>query len=128
MIWNGTKVYNNWGPRNTYGLVKDDADLRGTRIGNYFYRGPHLEISPYFYKRFGITLPLRPSRRRFSTPGNSGAWVVEAADKTWVGLIVGAEDPPNTRAYAISAYFLLDGFERFTDIPRWYVDMCDNCE
>lgn len=92
----------------TVGLVTF-ANASGFKLDDHFYRGPHFLITPDFYRQFGIARPLS---RRFSRPGDSGAWVINLETKKWLGMVVGAFRPPNTTTVAVSAQYIVDAFRR----------------
>ncbi len=85
------------------------SSVSGFKLGNHFYRGPHFEIAPAFYQKYGLTLPLS---RRFSSQGDSGAWVVDAEARLWLGMVVGGFPSPNTLTVALSADHICDAFQR----------------
>jgi hypothetical protein len=85
------------------------SNVSGFKLGNHFYRGPHFQITPAFYRRFGLTWPRFG---RFSSKGDSGAWVIDAETQQWLGMVVGGFAPPNTLSVAISAEHICDAFTR----------------
>jgi hypothetical protein len=92
------------------------AAASGFKLGKYFYRGPHFEMTRYFVKRFGISFPL--FSRRFSKQGDSGSWIVDEAHRKWLGMIVGGYEPPVTCSVAISAEYINDAFSRYQAAHR----------
>lgn len=86
------------------------SNVSGFKLGRHFYRGPHFQITPAFYRKFWLTWPRLG---RFSSKGDSGAWVIEGETRRWLGMVVGGFAPPNTLSVAISAEYICDAFRRF---------------
>ena len=102
-------------PRNSAvrGVVKT-AYVSGFRLGSYFYRGPHIEIAPYFFRKLGIIWPIS---RRFSRPGDSGCWVIDNATGAWIGMVIGGYESPHIGTMAIAAHFVTDAYRRLSNSP-----------
>jgi hypothetical protein len=83
--------------------------VSGFRLGHHFYRGPHFQITPAFYRKFWLTWPLSG---RFSSKGDSGAWVVDTETRQWLGMVIGGFPLPNTLTVALSAEHICDAFGR----------------
>ena len=89
----------------TSGVVK--AAVSQINIGGVFTRFPLLEIIPRV-EAYLFGLVKNPLRTRFSKEGNSGAWVVDPASQTWIGMIAGGDDRGST--YVLDAGPLRDYF------------------
>ncbi len=85
------------------------AQASGFKLGHHFYRGPHFQITPAFRRKFWLTLPLS---RRFSRPGDSGAWVVDPESRRWLGMIVGGLLWPNALSIALCSQYVCEAFRR----------------
>jgi hypothetical protein len=88
-----------------------NSEKSGFWLGDYFYRGPHVEIDLRSYYRFWLRWPLFFRYRGFSKDGHSGSWVVDTETRGWVGMIVGITD--RNVSVAIAGHFLADAFSRF---------------
>lgn len=100
----GTKLVKAPNHDGVRGIVKY-AEVNGFRLGSHFYRGPHICIKPYLFKRFGLTWPRS---RQFSQAGDSGSWIINPETGAWIGMVVGGD---STTA-AIASHYLIDAFRR----------------
>jgi len=91
------------------------SNVSGFKLGNHFYRGPHFQITPAFYRKWGI---VWPRSGRFSAKGDSGAWVVNSETRQWLGMIVGGFASPNRLSVALSASHICDAFARSQGAAR----------
>ena len=92
-----------------FGVVRF-AKVQGVKLGRYFYRGYHFELTPYFTSRFGIYFPLS---RSFSVPGDSGSWVLTVGSREWMGIVIGGFDPPNNNmTMALASDYVLEACKR----------------
>jgi hypothetical protein len=93
------------------GVVK--ATVSASTIEQRVYRFPQIEVIPsltsYFYGL--ITFPL--VKRRFSYPGDSGAWIRDSESGSWIGMVTAGDDRGST--YASDAGCLLDYFSQLTN-------------
>lgn len=89
------------------GIVRDLVSAFA--LGDVAYRGPHLAVIPRLSRRV-VMLPLM--NREFSRDGDSGSWVVDAAGKTWVGIVIGGSDYPLTQTYVLPSSVLVPWFSR----------------
>lgn len=85
------------------------SNVSGFRLGDHFYRGPHFHITPDFHQQFGLTWPRS---RRFSSQGDSGAWVMDTETRQWLGIVVGGFPSPNTMTVALCAEHVCNAFVR----------------
>lgn len=79
-------------------------------LGQSHYRGHHFLIQPDFRRRLGIAFPLT---RRFSKPGDSGAWILDENFDRWFGMIVGGYSSPNNGTIAVSAAFIVEAYTEY---------------
>jgi hypothetical protein len=86
------------------------ASSSGFKLGTHFYRGPHFQMTPTFVERMGIIFPIN---KKFSKPGDSGAWVFDFQTGQWIGMIVGGYEPPVICSVGISAEFIFRMYSHY---------------
>ncbi len=93
------------GPRR--GIVRDLVCL--FKLSGVEYRGPHLSVIPKL-SRAAVTLPL--VRREFSQAGDSGSWVLDDREKTWIGIVIGGCESPFMQTYVLTSCLLGSWFSK----------------
>lgn len=90
------------------GVVK--ATVSTTTVGDKVVRGPLVEIIPDRKSYLFGLLKLPLGAKHFSSPGDSGGWVIDTGTRSWLGVVTAGDDRGST--YATNASFLLEYFRK----------------